>query len=433
MIAINILVLGNGFDIAHGLPTSYIDFLHFLSNWEVQKIGDPKKDYEMEYVKVAKSQKKDAYSKCINNMWYKYFKKQMGAISYNKSWINFEEEIGNRVKNIDISKSSHWKSELGKFTECLNFYFYDYINSIHVDRRLPDIYDKQFEYVLSFNYTNTFERLYGKVFDSANQIKYSFVHGKAEPSASLVLGCDNLLAEDFTKYPQYDAMVPFEKTFQRTEKETDKSFKEWLVSTDQDFYVHILGHSLGLTDKSLLIDLILNPKAKIIIYFHSPENRTILISNLIRMLGVNNYNQKSSSIIFKRQRVPEMISRNSKEYESLFSCLDLEINEFRRLICQAKNHQNPKGYTKGLIERFFKYHGELYVNKNLLPDYTYFNENEYLKSLCSGEIIFCKEELLDFCGGISEAVKKEIDQYVYELDDIAVNMRWNHILQIILS
>ena len=26
---INILIVGNGFDLAHGLPTKYMDFLHF--------------------------------------------------------------------------------------------------------------------------------------------------------------------------------------------------------------------------------------------------------------------------------------------------------------------------------------------------------------------------------------------------------------------
>ena len=31
MIFLNILVLGNGFDLAHGLPTSYKDFLDYLS------------------------------------------------------------------------------------------------------------------------------------------------------------------------------------------------------------------------------------------------------------------------------------------------------------------------------------------------------------------------------------------------------------------
>lgn len=29
----NILIIGNGFDLYHGLPTKYIDFLSFAKNW----------------------------------------------------------------------------------------------------------------------------------------------------------------------------------------------------------------------------------------------------------------------------------------------------------------------------------------------------------------------------------------------------------------
>lgn len=30
----NILIIGNGFDLYHGLPTRYTDFLFFARNWE---------------------------------------------------------------------------------------------------------------------------------------------------------------------------------------------------------------------------------------------------------------------------------------------------------------------------------------------------------------------------------------------------------------
>lgn len=33
----NILVIGNGFDLAHGLPTRYIDFLEFIEEYNKYK------------------------------------------------------------------------------------------------------------------------------------------------------------------------------------------------------------------------------------------------------------------------------------------------------------------------------------------------------------------------------------------------------------
>ena len=35
----NILVLGNGFDLAHGLPTSYKDFLNFVEALKGERIS----------------------------------------------------------------------------------------------------------------------------------------------------------------------------------------------------------------------------------------------------------------------------------------------------------------------------------------------------------------------------------------------------------
>lgn len=33
-IGMNVLVIGNGFDLAHGLPTRYMDFLEFIEKYE---------------------------------------------------------------------------------------------------------------------------------------------------------------------------------------------------------------------------------------------------------------------------------------------------------------------------------------------------------------------------------------------------------------
>lgn len=40
----NILVIGNGFDIAHGLPTAYEDFLKFVQNFQEYQKGNLQQD-----------------------------------------------------------------------------------------------------------------------------------------------------------------------------------------------------------------------------------------------------------------------------------------------------------------------------------------------------------------------------------------------------
>lgn len=45
---VNILVIGNGFDLAHGLPTSYMDFLNFM-NYSVKNYKDKTTAYQKEF------------------------------------------------------------------------------------------------------------------------------------------------------------------------------------------------------------------------------------------------------------------------------------------------------------------------------------------------------------------------------------------------
>ena len=57
----NILVIGNGFDLAHQLPTSYSDFLSFCEN-----IRDAHKT-------SAKKDIRELYTYIETNAWLEYF------------------------------------------------------------------------------------------------------------------------------------------------------------------------------------------------------------------------------------------------------------------------------------------------------------------------------------------------------------------------
>ena len=66
MILVNILIVGNGFDLAHGLPTAYADFLKAKAFDE----------------------------KLRDNKWMKYFLSMKNdADGIGKTWIDFEGEI----------------------------------------------------------------------------------------------------------------------------------------------------------------------------------------------------------------------------------------------------------------------------------------------------------------------------------------------------
>lgn len=99
----DILVIGNGFDLAHGLPTSYNDFLYLMKNWvsfhtmyESVKIGyDINKNEEFyKYLTNAcdmNDKNIQLLGKIIeNNSWVKYYCKCEAEID---GWIDFEREI----------------------------------------------------------------------------------------------------------------------------------------------------------------------------------------------------------------------------------------------------------------------------------------------------------------------------------------------------
>lgn len=95
----DILVIGNGFDLAHGLETRYKDFLDFPQNTDF-------KDY---------IDKLPNYKKCLQtNVWLKHFINNYKNLN-GENWIDFEEEIFEVILSLNnhsldkyFSNGSHW-------------------------------------------------------------------------------------------------------------------------------------------------------------------------------------------------------------------------------------------------------------------------------------------------------------------------------------
>ena len=81
----NILVIGNGFDLAHELPTSYQDFLRFMDR------------YLFDYGIIPDKLESEIRSLVSENKWIKHFKK----FYEDNGWIAFETEISDIIQIID--------------------------------------------------------------------------------------------------------------------------------------------------------------------------------------------------------------------------------------------------------------------------------------------------------------------------------------------
>jgi len=401
----NILLIGNGFDLAHNLPTSYTDFLEFCKmirvvydveddrhaddvwtslHLKIEKEPLKEKFYELigeavkesnwdrgEFVRTE-TRFDELYDLIEDNVWVEYF--QANPMYDKENWIDFEREISKVVQSIDKDlfdengekmdvandiykltdcflnekfkeylkyneqkpflktvnsdnqKSISYQkvidilySDLNKLIRALEIYLSEYVMNLECKLFSQDIKELNIDRVLSFNYTNTYEKIY----DCERRAKYDFIHGEANIKKSIdtnnmVLGIDEYLPK---KRRNKDVeFIAFKKFYQRICKNTGCKYKEWVDEIEQDEnaekrnlvefyrermsfedfgnknYLHIFGHSLDVTDRDVIKELILNDNVYTTIYYremldekgNSDNGRNDLgqkIANLVKVIG----------------------------------------------------------------------------------------------------------------------------------------------------
>lgn len=399
--SMEILIIGNGFDLEHDLPTTYHNFLDFCekiiclsiddkeffkdfceilqSKWDFNKqikehiISVYEKSYDTNV--IEEDRKKDKLFElfeCIrNNVWLQYFLKRLEKKkNIGENWIDFEMEISKVIQfldrlrielpktdrekrfavfNLELMKSdilpiiwsiekikkgrvsietaedidrvvSVLDSELERFIRAFEIYIDEIVNKLPITKKSKDIEKINPDFVLSFNYSNTYERVYGE----GKDIQYDYIHGKADANkniktCNLVLGIDEYL-EDDRKDTDLE-FIAFKKYFQRIYKSTGNTYLECVdkIKKDYEEYVrktnienmsvpgmimstvlsriqcfehtlYIFGHSLDITDRDILRLFICNDNVQTKIFYHQKDedDKTMLgklIKNLVRIMG----------------------------------------------------------------------------------------------------------------------------------------------------
>ena len=365
-----ILMLGNGFDLHHKLPTTYLCFLqtaHLLSGKSktpdtiasvFTELKDKCEDISKSYTAYREfyegyhldNADGEQISQLIkNNIWFKYF---WNSYNKNAGWIDFEKEIS-KVLSIfskvltdpnlyDQSRDSLWcdtqnllirkfdfffsardsctlyfdnykylieslngvnlysvnkdkiyndlYNELIKFSEALNLYF-----RVFVEKPLSKMKEQNdielnslfngYDHVITFNYTNTYESLYGRS-------SMHYIHGKLDTNIILGVNPDEKdeLSDLDTSY------IMFKKYYQRIYHRTDNSFIEMInsIKKDKDALspqhndLVVCGHSLDVTDQDL-IKQVFDVSGSIYIVCHDLSKIGDYISNLIQIYGKSEF------------------------------------------------------------------------------------------------------------------------------------------------
>lgn len=363
----NILVIGNGFDLAHGLPTSYKDFVKFCDlfiqfyekdgklEWTVEKYHKFLVDLFEKGRKEQETRKVvlELYDLLERNSWFEYFHDE----NIRDNWTDFESEIAkviqalDRVRkeivvnveaggsiwttpddyNLDILKpaivdlpkrigledikeyKNRLLNDLNKLTRALEIYLSLFINSCEVKKEIDIINAINADFVLSFNYTNTFNRVYGlKSAKAGKKVEYDFIHGTANlkhtvETCNMVVGIDEYL-EDIDM-DMDNEFIQFKKFYQRIYKQTGCTFENWIGKRDTNdaskfpTKVYVFGHSLDVTDKDVLEALINNKHTKTYIFHHDKEALGKQIANLVKVIGekelIKRTGGKTKTIEFK--------------------------------------------------------------------------------------------------------------------------------------
>lgn len=294
-----LFIIGNGFDIAHGLPTRYTDFRDYLqeTNWEfLIKL-------EVPYGFTIESRRD-----FVEKMLWKDFETNLSAIN--------EEEIIDGALSIDMGLEGgdvdiedtlnvYWEEEY-QYIKRLNDYVNEWVQKIDIDvlPKTTKIKKHSKDLFLTFNYTLVLEQVY-----KIQSEKILHIHGSVDGDndETPVIGHgDNeriekakeralVAAENFWEKESsiYQAIVNY---YERTRKNVDfflryhSVFFSKLSSIEQ---VNVIGHSWGDVDMPYFRKVLskIRQNAKWNIYYYEDREK-IEFYNKALAIGIKKENVK---------------------------------------------------------------------------------------------------------------------------------------------
>lgn len=364
----NVLMLGNGFDINYKLLTEYINFLNTVSYISAvslsdidtvgsivgaarlqsmdKKIAESYKQYKAAYDKTPLEkddvEKLDELAK--NNYFFSYLLK---AFKRDAGWIDFEKEIAviiqafknffaqmelrdelkfdiyrcpesmieqHVIQHFDFfyRETAYGESVKGVKEEYLHQYPYNSIDKEKIidtlESQLLELAEglriylkcfvenvveemcklkclKQFpalmnaKHIVTFNYTNTYERLYG------NGDAYH-IHGNVDDRIILGVNPD----EDDEVETLDVSFLRFKKYFQRVVRHSDTQYLDWLTKKPSGVSLLVMGHSLDVTDRDIITQMF-DIAQEISVMFHSESVKATLVTNLIKIYGKTQFDE----------------------------------------------------------------------------------------------------------------------------------------------
>ncbi len=299
----DLYLIGNGFDLAHGLKTSNNDFLLWYLN---KSIGEAEKgtfnDSLLEIIRISKFIFKEqksisrllSYSDEINlKINYKHpFLGNIVKNYHDYRWVDIEYEyymalvrLYKRLEKAGVLKHEQIDKELESLNNCFDSIkkqLAEYLTTLEIPSKLvnteiesillegtgPERNENGEKLFLYFNYTSTIE-LYARkyLFRKNNWI---YIHGELRDNVNpIIFGYGDEMDTHYEKIENLNSNEFLKNIKSFSYFKTDNYQKVIRFVEQGDFTVKILGHSCGLSDRILLNTIFEHPNCKWIkIYYY---------------------------------------------------------------------------------------------------------------------------------------------------------------------
>lgn len=226
----NLVIIGNGFDMWQGLPTSYECFRRYY-HANVERIA---KELNCTFYEADNKSK-------INAVELIYGDPLNPEHLEDSFFWNLEarmDKLDDQLINLYFGRSEEGIKKLANAVEeaivLLRRVFCDWVNSINVEAKLSGYVFPEDTFIINFNYTNTLRRRFYVI--KKNDFH---IHGEADEPDSIIVGHTSHPEKPFKELKEHHFMVPEDSEKGLPRVDGLYAIEEALYKTDKHIYDNI--------------------------------------------------------------------------------------------------------------------------------------------------------------------------------------------------
>lgn len=336
-----VLIIGNGFDLYHELPTKYTQFIQVLKNIEniklsdsndvlfeelffnIERVNNIKEKYDVKNIIFEKDNIEKIKKSISNNVWYKLFKDKLDF----ENWIDFENEIKetlNNVSGVILKINNHINTKINSQKMFVSHLKYGVdtiqINKKEIDYLIKFCLVKEYrENVCEFDY-NYFDKSQGFLIKLNSEKIYETAFSELNAFTDIFYDYLSKIAGRFYRNVSSD----FSNNFDKIDAKIDEFYSFNYTPTLENFYnikgkINYLHGKIKNTDHNIVLGI--NEIEKDL-----KDDKTLMFTKYYQKLFNDtdyyflNHINVNDSIIYSFVVFGHSLSENDKSYvEEIFS------------------------------------------------------------------------------------------------------------------